>query len=201
LQPSHIMQIEYEATFINIDKDEVRKKLKEVGAVLVKPEILMKRYTFRLPEGYDKKGAWARVRDEGDKITMSFKIVERGGAVKIDEQKETYLKIDNFDNGVEFLKALGCSVKAYQESKREIWKIGETEICIDEWPFLEPFCEVEGESEQVVKDVSEKIGFDYTKAMFCAVGTIYAKKYGIDERFINNHIPKITFSMPNPFLQ
>lgn len=195
------MQTEYEATFIDIDKDEIRKKLKEVGAVLLKPEVLMKRYTFRLPEGYDRKGAWARVRDEQDKITMSFKIVERGGAVKIDEQKEICLKIDNFDNAVEFLKMLGCSVKAYQESKREIWQIGLTEICLDEWPFLEPFIEVEGQSEKEVKNVAEKLGFDYSKAMFCAVGTIYAQKYGIDEKFINNHTPKITFEMKNPFLK
>ncbi|MDD4990078.1 MAG: hypothetical protein PHW31_02100 [Candidatus Pacebacteria bacterium] len=107
------MQTEYEATFINIDKNEMREKLKEAGAVLIKPEILMKRYTFRLPEGHDRPGVFARVRNEGDKITMSFKIIERGGAIKIDEQKEICLKIDNFDNGVEFLKALGCSVKAY----------------------------------------------------------------------------------------
>ncbi len=194
------MQTEYEATFINVDKNEIREKLKAVGAVLVKPEILMKRYTFRLPEGHDRPGAFVRVRDEGDKITMSFKIVERGGAIKIDEQKEVCLKIDDFNNDIEFLKALGCQVKAYQESKREIWQIGETEICIDEWPFLEPFVEIESQSEAIVKEVSESLGFDYSKAMFCAVGAIYAKKYGIYEKAINNTIPRIVFDMENPFL-
>ncbi|MCL5011118.1 MAG: hypothetical protein M1127_02825 [Patescibacteria group bacterium] len=128
------MQTEYEATFINIDKDKVKEKLKQIGAVLVKPEVLMKRYTFNLFEGQDKQCAWARVRDEGDKITMSFKIVNDGGIGRIDEQKEICLKIDDFNNGVEFLKALGCQEKAYQESKREIWQISETEICIDEKP-------------------------------------------------------------------
>lgn len=194
------MQTEYEATFINIGKDKIREKLKQVGAVLVKPEVLMKRFVFNLPKGQYKQGAWCRVRDEGDRITMSFKIVNGGGVGSIDEQQEVCLIIDNFENGVEFLKMLGCQEKAYQESKREIWKISETEICLDEWPFLKPFCEVEGPSEQIVKDISEKLGFDYSKAMFCSVGTIYAKKYGFDENFINNHISKITFEMENPFL-
>jgi len=36
--------------------------------------------------------------------------------------------------------------------------------------------------------------------MFCAVGKIYAQKYGLDENFINNHIAKITFEMENPFI-
>ncbi len=194
------MQTEYEATFINIDKDEVREKLKSVGAVLVKPEGLMKRYTFNLPEGVDLKDRFVRVRDEGDKITLSFKIVGEHGMKNIEDQKEICFKIDNFDKGIEFLKELGCKEKAFQESKREIWKICETEICIDEWPFLEPFVEIEGPSEQEVKDVSQKLGFNYSQAMFCAVGTIYAKKYGVNESFINNRIPRIDFEMENPFL-
>lgn len=65
---------------------------------------------------------------------------------------------------------------------------------------MEPFVEVEGESEEVVKEVSEKLGFDYRDAWFCAVTSIYAAKYGVEENFINNHIPKITFDMENPFL-
>jgi adenylate cyclase, class 2 len=195
------MQIEYEATFLNIDKDEIREKLKSVGATLVKPEVLMKRNNFNLPEGHYKKGAWIRVRDEGDKITMSLKVVNDGGIGNIDDQKEICLKVDSFKNSVDFLKALGCKEKAYQESKREIWKINETEICIDEWPFLEPFVEVEGPNEKEVKEVSEKLGFDYSQALFCTVSLPYSKKYNISEKRICNETPKIAFDMENPFIK
>jgi len=184
-----------------VNKDEIREKLKQVGAVLVKQEVLMKRYTFNLPKGLEHKDKFLRVRDEGDKITLTFKIVPVGGTQHIDEQKEICLKVDNFDKAVEFVRAIGCQEKAYQETKRELWKIGQTEITVDEWPYLEPLVEIEGQSEQIVKDVSEKLGFDYTKAMFCAVGKVYAQKYNVDENFINNHIGKITFEMENPFLK
>jgi len=160
----------------------------------------MKRYTFNLPKGHEHKDKFVRVRDEGDKITLTFKIVPVGGAA-IDEQKEICFKIDDFDKAVDFLKTIGCQEKAYQETRRELWQIGQTEICIDQWPFLEPLVEVEGQSEAIVKEVSEKLGFDYSKALFCAVGAIYAQKYGVDENFINNHIPKINFEMENPFLK
>ena len=160
----------------------------------------MKRYTFNLPKGLEHKDRFVRVRDESDKITLTFKIVPVGGAA-IDEQKEICLKVDDFDKAVEFVGAIGCQEKAYQETKRELWRIGDTEITIDEWPFLEPLVEVEGQSEQIVKEVSAKLGFDYSKALFCAVGAIYAQKYGVDENFINNHIPKINFEMENPFLK
>ncbi|MCX6789433.1 MAG: class IV adenylate cyclase [Candidatus Gribaldobacteria bacterium] len=195
------MQTEYEATFINVDKDAIRKKLKEVGAVLVKPEVLMKRYTFNLPKGLEHKDKFLRVRDEGDKITLTFKIVPEGGTKNIDEQKEICFGVDSFDKAVDFLKTIGCQEKAFLETKREVWQIGQTEICIDQWPFLEPLVEVEGQNEQIVKEVSVKLGFDYSQAMFCAVGKIYAQKYNIDENFINNHIGKITFEMDNPFLK
>jgi len=82
------MQIEYEATFPNINKNKVRQKLKQAGAKLVRPEFLQKRVTFNLPKGYSKNHSWLRVRDEGDKVTMSYKLIDGD---KIENQKEIFL--------------------------------------------------------------------------------------------------------------
>lgn len=191
------METEYEATFLDVDKDKIRARLKKAGAVLVKSEFLQKRVVFNLPAGYDGK-SWLRVRDEQDKITMSYKCA---GTDKIEDQKEINLVIDNFEKGEEFLEKVGCRKKAYQETKREIWNLDGVEICIDEWPFLEPFVEVEGKSEEQVKSISKRIGFDYSKAWFCSATLIYNKKYGVSCEIIDNQIPKITFDMENPFLK
>jgi len=192
------MEIEYEATFININKDEYRQKLKQIGAKLVKPEFLQRRVVFHLPSGHEIKGGWLRVRDESDKTTMSLKIVDGD---KIEDQKELCLKIDNFDNGVDFLSKIGCERKAYQENKRELWMLDDVEITIDEWPFLEPYLEVEGKSEEKVKAVAQKLNLDYSQAMFCSVAPIYSKKYGIPEEVINNATPELLFGGENPFLK
>ncbi|MBI4811848.1 CYTH domain-containing protein [Candidatus Falkowbacteria bacterium] len=190
------MNIEYEATFINIDKDEMREKLREAGAVLAKPEFLQKRMVFNLPRENEINGSWLRVRDEGDKITMSLKIVDGD---KIENQREVCLKVDSFDEAVKMLEMIGARRKSYQETKRELWLMDNVYITIDEWPFLEPFVEVEGASEEIVRKVSEKIGFNYNDALFCAVGKVYELKYGIPEKEINNNYPLITFEMENPF--
>lgn len=190
------MNIEYEATFIDVDKDDIRGRLKEAGATLIKPDFLMKRIVFELPIGHEIPGGWLRVRDEGDKTTMSLKIVNGD---KIEDQKEICLKIDNFDEGVKFLEAIGAKSKAYQESRRELWILDNVEITIDEWPYLEPYVEVEGKSEQEVRAVSGKLGFDYTQALFCSVDTLYNKKYGVPFDIINHKTRRITFSDPNPF--
>lgn len=191
------MNIEYEATFQNIDKDEVRQKLKQVGAELLRPEFMQTRSTFNPPSGYDLKGGWLRVRNEGDKITLSLKVVDGD---KIENQKEICLKVDDFEEAVKLLKAIGCAEKAFQETKRELWLLDGVEVTIDEWPFLEPFVEVEGASEEEVKSASIKLGFEYQDAVFCSVDSQYSKKYDLSEDIINNETPKILFDMENPFV-
>ena len=96
-------------------------------------------------------------------------------------------------------KSIGCTQKAYQESKRELWVFDEVEITIDEWPFLEPFVEVEGISEEIVKSISEKLNFDWQEAIFGAAGKVYNKKYGIEEEKVNT-MPELVFKMKNPFV-
>jgi adenylate cyclase class 2 len=190
------MQIEYEATFINIDKEAMREKLRAIGAKLGKPEFLQKRITFGLPSGHEINGGWLRVRDEGDKITMSLKIVD---GEKIENQKEICLKIDDFENAVDFLKSIGCRNKAYQETKRELWLLDGVEITIDEWPFLEPIVEIEAKTEEEVRATSLALEFNYDEALFCSIDTIYNMKYGTPKEVINNEISEISFHIDNPF--
>jgi adenylate cyclase class 2 len=191
------MKIEYEATFPNINKDKIRDRLKKANAKRIKKEFMQKRVVFNMPKGHEIEGGWLRVRDEQDKITLSLKVVDGD---KIHNQKEICLKVDNFEQALSLLEHLGCERKAYQETKREIWELDDVEITIDEWPFLEPLLEVEGKSEEEVKNVCEKLELDYKRALFCSADTLYSKKYGLTEYDINNHTPLLIFKGDNPFL-
>lgn len=191
------MDIEYEAKFLNIEKDEMRQRLEKAGAKLVRPEYMQRRIPFHLPKEKQNKNSWLRVRDEGDKITLSLKIIDGEG---IEGQKEICLEVDNFDNSVKLLEAIGCESKSYQETKRELWKLDDAEVTIDEWPFLEPFIEIESSSEDSVKKVAEKLGFNYADGIFGGVGKLYKMKYGIHPDEVNN-LPKIVFDMGNPFIK
>ena len=64
-----------------------------------------------------------------------------------------------FDDAILFLKGCGLKVKARQETKREIWKLGGVEICIDTWPWLPTFIEIEGPTEESVWETANKLGF------------------------------------------
>src|SRR3989338_7870273 len=98
------MYTEFEATFTNVRKEDIRAKLTRAGAKLIKKEFLQKRTVFNLPKGHEINGGWLRVRDEGDKITMSLKVVDGD---KIENQKESCLKIDNFETAAAFLENIG----------------------------------------------------------------------------------------------
>lgn len=185
------MQTEIEAKFIDVDKDEIIKKIKDSGGVLVREEYIQKKYNFHLPGDKRSINSWLRVRDEGDKITLSLKMILGG---EITDQKETTLTIDNFDQAVSLLEDIGCERKALQESKRELWRIDDADITIDTWPALNTFVEIEAPSEESVKKVSAQLGFDFSTAIFGGVGKLYKMKYGkyLDE--IEKEYGDITFS-------
>ncbi len=192
------MQIEYEATFTNIDKQDMRAKLSDAGAKLEREEYLQRRTVFNLPKNNEIKGGWMRIRDEGDKITMSLKVVDGD---KIEDQKEACVTVSNYAEAEMILTTLGCERKAYQETKRELWILDDVEVTIDTWPFLETFIEVEGATEGVVRSVSEKLKMNWGEARFCSVAPLYSEKYGVTEKQINEHTPLITFDMENPFIE
>ena len=189
------MEIEYEATFPNIDRVDLVEKLESLGATLKKKEFLMKRVTFNLPS--NECGKWLRVRDEDGKITMSLKAITSEG---IEGQKEIYLEVSDFKSAESLLDSIGCHKKSYQENRRELWDLNGAEIAIDEWPFLEPFVEIEGLNEEVVREASEKLGFDYSKAIFSSTDEQYTSKYGVSEDRVINKTPRIAFGDKNPFL-
>ncbi|MDO4760060.1 MAG: CYTH domain-containing protein [Candidatus Saccharibacteria bacterium] len=185
------MNNEIEAQFLDINKDKIRAKLKEIGATLKKPEVLMKRIVF-----YTGEHSFARVRDEGDKIVMTYKNVTDDHAIL--GTKEVNITVNDYDDAVLFMRGCGLKIKAHQESLRETWTIGDVEICIDTWPWIPTFIEIEGPTEESVWDTAAKLGLEKTKAKFGSVDTTYQHYYGIDTDVVNLHTPEITFEMEPP---
>ena len=190
--------IEFEVTVPQIDIEGARRRLQKSGAVLQKNSHIQKNIVFGLPEERKIKGGWMRVREESDRVTMSLKIID---GEKISDQQEYFFIAENTEDACKFLTLLGGVKKAEQEKRREIWMLGQCEVTIDEWPFLEPFLEVEGKNEEMVQEAVEFLGYEYDKCQVCAVDVLYREKYGVPEDIVDNHTPRIIFDMQNPFLR
>lgn len=185
------MNNEIEAAFLDIDKDKYRERLKAVGAQCIKPERKMRRTIFDTgPHTY------ARVRDEGGKIVMTYKNFEDDDSIM--GVKEVNLTVDDYDEAVKFLTACGLAQKAVQETYRETWTLDGTEITIDTWPWLPTYSEIEGASESAVWSVAAKLGFKKEDAIFGAVDKKYNHYYGVDCDVVNYETPIINFEIDPP---
>jgi adenylate cyclase class 2 len=193
------MKTEYEATFLDIKKRDLTEKLKGLGANLERPEYMQRRVTLELPKEKQDPNTWLRVRDEGNgKVTLTLKSVD---GKTITGQKEILVEVNDLGDTVALLESIGCERKSYQESKRELWQLGDVEVAIDTWPFLDTYIELEGSSEEAVKNAAHQLGFDYANAIFDTVNGIYKQKYGktLDE-LDKETLKAFTFDIKNPFV-
>ncbi len=192
------MNTEIEVKFLGVDIEDMRNKLHAAGAVCEQPMRLMKRAIIRAANAEDNwSSGFVRVRDEGDRVTMTYKYFKE---LSIDGATEIETVVGDYEATVAILENAGLSASSRQESRRETWKLGDVEIVIDEWPWLKPYIEIEGESEQALREVAEKLGFDWdVSAAFGDVMVAYRAEYPhlrIDETL--GDLPEILFDDPLP---
>lgn len=168
------MKSEIEVKFLDVNFDQVRAKLTELGAACEQPMRLMRRAIIENDFMKTGKDSFLRVRDEGDKVVMTYKQFD---SLSVDGAKEIEVRVDSFDSTVKLLEQIGLPYKSIQESKRETWKLDDVEVVLDEWPWLKPYIEIEGESEEQLQDVAEQLGFNWDDAVFGDVMVAYRAEY------------------------
>lgn len=192
------MDTEFEAKFFPVNKDEYREKLKSVGAKLTIPERKMirivgdRRVNPTLPAHTN-----IRIRDEGNLVRMSLKtMADENG--KLSDQKELDVEVSDFEKTVEILETAGIKFNRRQETLREEWEYKGAQITIDTWPGLNPYSEIEADSEEKVKEIAEELVFDWNKKIITPAPEIFAKVYGMDIEDVLEKTSYITFEN-NPF--
>jgi len=186
-------EIEYEAKFLDINHDELVKKIKSLGAILKQPNTFYRRSVFGL---CDVKRGYVRVRDEGDKTTLTAKIYKNP-----DYPEEFELQIkDGFEKGKAFLESLNLNEKAYHETMREKWHLQLTkkkndicEIAFDCIPGLPMYVEVECKTESNLNKAIKLLDLGNYEKRYGAYGKTFVEYYGMAETEINNDIKSLTF--------
>ena len=189
------MKTEFEAKFVQLNHDNIRKQLNEIGATLQHPMRLMRRAIIENNE-LREKDAFLRVRDEGDKVTLTYKQFNN---LSVDGAKEHEIVVSDFNETISLLAAAGLPHRSMQESKRETWTYNNAEIVLDEWPWLDPYIEIEADSEESVKQVANLLGLDWTKAVFGDVMTAYRAQYPhLTHQDTVGNLPSVCFADPLP---
>lgn len=180
------MHTEYEVRVLDINKEEIIKKLENLGAKKIADFDYRRRvYNFNPP--VDHK--WIRLRTDGRKTTLTVKKLE---SLEIDGTKETEIEVSDFEETNNLLNELGYKAHTYQENKRTRYILNGVELDIDTWPYIPTYLEIEGKNEKAVKDMIKFLELDESKVTTVDVQGVFKEFYNIE---IAN-IPVVKFDKP-----
>lgn len=168
---------EIEVRFLEINYKDLIKKLHELGAQDFDEDFLREIifYDRDLKWMYEVK-KFVRLRQTKKGVFMTFKHNEEHTATGT---KEIEIEVSNINKAKEFLEEIGLVAFREQEKKRHTFKLGEVTIDIDTWPSIPTYVELEGPSEQSLKEAAANLGFDWKNVCLKVARFIIEEKYGI----------------------
>lgn len=133
-------------------RDEILLRLPQIGAKRSGEEF--EENTLFSGDGLDPQHSVLRLRRVGKRAILTYK--ERFPTRSdIKQQREDETAVADAEAMELILDALGFAPALVYEKRRETWKLGKTEIVIDELPFG-LFMEIEGD-EQSIRDIESKL--------------------------------------------
>lgn len=180
------MNLEIEATFIEVNKEEIRQKLAKLGGKLIQSETLMRRIVFSL----NNKHTFARVRDEGNRITLTYKNHLND---TLTGTEEINVEVSNYEDTIAILKACGLRAKSDEDSYRETWELNDVEITIDTWPWIPTYIEIEGPTAEAVADAAAQLGYNIKDGIIGSVDEVYKLYYDVTSDLINEQLAEFKF--------
>ncbi len=159
---------EREVKVLNIDKDEIEKKLKGMGAILLKDED-QTNIRFDTEDNYLKKtyNGYLRLRitknnlNEEIKNTLTFKRNISRDNLRINEETET--EVSNWDETVKILQILGYNKKRPGYKHRKSYLYDNIVFEIDTWDeetYPKPYLEIEMTDEEDLERAIELLQLD-----------------------------------------
>jgi len=161
---------EIEVKVLDINKEEIKDKLINIGAKLVKDEYQYN-YIFDTEERYLKSNynGYLRIRKtiskEGkEKINLTLK--RNIPNKKIRENIENSIVIDNVEEGMKILEVLGYKLINKGTKHRKSYKYSKFLFEIDEWDkktYPKPYLEIEVKKEKDLEEALEILNIDKEK--------------------------------------
>ena len=190
------MKPEIEVKFLDVNHDDLRARLKQLDAVCIQPLQQMCRAVMDFPDkrlqNAENAWGWIRVRDEGSRVTVTYKQVAKDASLTTNEIEYV---ASSYSQAVAAFEAVGLIVLSEQETKRETWTLDNCEVMLDEWPWIKPYIEVEGPDERSIQTLSERLGMRWASAVYGSSDAVYRASYkGMKESESVGDISQLTFA-------
>lgn len=174
------MQIEHELKFLVPEPTTVLERLTLQGGTLAAPRKLLRRCVFFIPGSPHED--FIRLRDEGERVTLTYKRVTRDGVLEEEE------RVESFEVTRNLLQHMRLIFSSYQENFRTTYTLGSAMITLDEWPGIPPFLEIEAPDHTTLLQAAASLELDPQQGMVGAVSVVY-RHFQIDL----DHFPEVTF--------
>jgi adenylate cyclase class 2 len=151
---------EIELKILEIDKEEVEKRLDEIGASKVfESGILSELYRFENKDIIGDEGLLRlRIRDDKSFVTRKMASEQSDSDLKI--KKEIEFDVDDPEEVRNFFKSIGLTKTLENHKKRVKWVKDDVEVVLDKHEGIPWFLEIEAGSKEEIKEMVEDLGYN-----------------------------------------
>ncbi len=172
----HMLHKEIEVRFLEIDPDTLIKRLRDLKAVDYGEDILEETIFYDKGLKWQSSGKFVRLRKNKTGVFLTYKhhLSETvGGAEEIE------FIIGDMSKAETFLERLGLVAYRHQQKKRHSFQLGEVVADIDTWPRIPTYIELEGPTEESLKQVATKLNLDWRNVVLENARLVIENRYHI----------------------
>ena len=164
------MAQEIEVKFALRDRNELVRKLHEIGAQRLYPETFEDNIVLDRRGELRTKGALLRVRKFGKYSIVTYKgPMSIEGGVKSREEVQT--GVESFELAIQLFDALGFKPVFRYQKFREVWRLRDVEVVLDRTPIGDSF-EIEGPME-TIRNIAAELGMNMDQAIRQTYADLY----------------------------
>ena len=153
---------EIEAKILEVDTDELREKLEDIGAIKVFEEQVKSEF-YDFEDGRIEENGQIRLRTIGDNSFVTRKINVDDDRAKVKEEIE--FDVEKPDEVRKFLKSIGLEKIETGQKKRAKWHKNSVEYVIDWYPGIPPLMEIEAPSHRKLQKAFKKLGYEFEQTV------------------------------------
>jgi len=165
------MAQEIEVKFPLQNRQELTRKLHELGAQRRYPETFEDNIVLDRRGELRTKGALLRVRKFGKYALATFKGPMSIEATGIKTREEVQTGVESFELAIQLFDSLGFKPVFRYQKYREVWRFREVEIVLDRTPIGEYF-EIEGPME-TIRTIAGELGMNFDQAIRLTYADLY----------------------------
>ena len=151
--------LEVEVKFYLTDLETYEKRVRSIGATLIRPRTREVNYRFDTPDMMlSRERRVLRLRQDTSTILTYKGPAQPNDSVSV--RPEIELEVNDFMAASDLLEALGFQLNVKYEKWRTIYQLGELEITLDEMPFGN-FTEIEGGDPPQIQKAASLLALDW----------------------------------------